>query len=105
MTSRYSKALPKSWQGLAEVFTALGDEHRQRILLMFGKGDERTIKDVVDQVPLSRTAVTHHIRVLREAGVLVAQKRGKEVYLRPDPERVLEAIEALRGYIKDEFRL
>jgi len=105
VTNRYSKALPKSWQGLAGVFTALGDEQRQRILLMFGKGDELTIKDVVDQVPLSRTAVTHHIRVLREAGVLVAEKRGKEVYLRPDPERVLEAIEALRGYIKGEFRL
>ena len=105
VTAKYSKALPRDWRGLAEVFTALGDEHRQRILLMFERGDELTIKDVVDQVPLSRTAVTHHLRVLRESGVLEAQKRGKEVYLRPNAARVLEAIEALRSYIKDEFRL
>ena len=105
MTAKYTTALPRQWRGLAGVFTALGDEHRQRILLMFECGDELTIKEVVEQIPLSRTAVAHHLRVLRESGVLEAQKRGKEVYLKPNPQLVLEAIEALRGYLKEEFRL
>jgi DNA-binding transcriptional ArsR family regulator len=104
MLTRYSKALPRRWRGLAKVFTALGDEHRQRILLMLERGDELTIKEVVERVPLSRTAVTHHIRVLRESGVLRATKRGREVYLVPNPKLVLEAIEGLRSYIKAEFR-
>jgi DNA-binding transcriptional ArsR family regulator len=104
MLTRYSKALPLRWRGLAKVFTALGDEHRQRILLMLERGDELTIKEVVERVPLSRTAVTHHIRVLRESGVLRATKRGREVYLVPNPKLVLEAIEGLRSYIKAEFR-
>ena len=85
------------------MFTALGDEHRQRILLMFERGEELTIKAIAEQVPLSRTAVTHHIRALRDAGVLTAEKRGKEVYLRPDPKRVLDAIEGLRSYIQEEY--
>jgi len=105
MPGKYAKALPRDWKGLAQVFTALGDEHRQRILLMFQKNEELTIKDIVDQVPLSRTAVTHHIRALRESGVLTAEKRGKEVYLTPDPKRVLDAIEGLRSYIKEEYGL
>jgi ArsR family transcriptional regulator len=105
MPGKYSKALPRDWKGLAQVFTALGDEHRQRILLMFQTNEELTIKDIAEQVPLSRTAVTHHIRALRESGVLTAEKRGKEVYLRPDPKRVLDAIEALRSYIKEEYGL
>jgi DNA-binding transcriptional ArsR family regulator len=56
-------------------------------------------------VPLSRTAVAHHVRALRDSGVLTAEKRGKEVYLKPDPKRVLDAIEGLRSYIKEEYGL
>ena len=86
------------------MFSALGDEQRQRILLMFERGEELTIKDVFEACPLSRTAVTHHIRVLREAGVLVAEKRGKEVYLKPDAGVVLDALDRLRDYIREELR-
>ena len=103
VSARYSKALPREWSELAQVFTALGDEHRQRILLMFHRAQELTIKDIAEQVPLSRTAVTHHIRTLRDSGVLTAEKRGKEVYLRPDPERVRDAIDGLRRYIRKEY--
>ena len=103
MTTSYDRALPRRWEGLAEVFTALGDVHRQKMLLMFRRGDEKTISQIVEHVPLSRTAVAHHLNVLRHAGVLQAQRRGKEVYLKPATERILEAIEGLRSYIKDEF--
>jgi len=85
------------------VFTALGDEHRQRILLMFDRGEELTIKDIADACPLSRTAITHHIRVLRVAGVLKAVKRGKEIFLQPDAAMVTQALDAVRGYIREEL--
>jgi DNA-binding transcriptional ArsR family regulator len=103
MAKSYHRALPRRWTDMARVFTALGDEHRQRILLMFGRDEELTIKDIADACPLSRTAITHHIRVLREAGVLRAEKRGREVFLSPDPRRALDAIEALRVYIRERL--
>ena len=103
MSKAYTRALPRKWSGLARVFTALGDENRQRILLMFEKAEELTIKDVFEACPLSRTAISHHIRVLREAGVLTAEKRGKEVFLKPAPQKVLDAMDALREYIRDEL--
>jgi DNA-binding transcriptional ArsR family regulator len=101
----YEDSLPKRWQGVAGVFTALGDECRQRILLMFGPDKELTIKAVADEIPLSRTAVTHHIKVLCASGVLRSEKRGKEVFLRIDPQAVLEAIEAVRNYVRGKFRI
>jgi len=101
--ARYQRALPGKWRGMAAVFTALGDEHRQRILLMFRRGEELTIKQIVDACPLSRTAAAHHIRVLREAGVLHAEKRGKAVYLRPNPASVVAALNGVRDYIREEF--
>lgn len=103
MYARYQRALPRKWYGLAAVFTALGDEHRQRILLMFRHGEELTIKQIVDACPLSRTATAHHIGVLRAAGVLRAEKRGKAVYLRPDPATVVAALGRLRDYIREAF--
>ena len=104
MLRKYHAALPKRWHGLARVFSALGDEQRQRILLMFERDEELTIKDIFEACPLSRTAVTHHVRVLREAGVLSAEKRGKEVYLKPDAALVQEALERLREYIDEELQ-
>jgi DNA-binding transcriptional ArsR family regulator len=101
MMKKYQNALPRRWQGLARVFRALGDEQRQRILLMFERGEELTVKDIFDACPLSRTAVAHHVRVLREAGVITAEKRGKEVFLKPNPSAVLEALERLRDYIEE----
>ena len=103
MSRKYQSALPRRWHGLARVFRALGDEQRQRILLMFQRGEELTIKDIYESCPLSRTAVTHHVRVLREAGVLSAEKRGKEVFLAPNPGVVTEALDRLRDYIEEEF--
>ena len=95
--------MPRKWHGLARVFSALGDEQRQRILLMFERDEELTIKDIFEACPLSRTAVSHHVGVLREAGVLSEEKRGKEVFLKPDPDVVLEALARLRDYIEEEL--
>lgn len=103
MSRRYHTALPKKWHGLARVFSALGDEQRQRILLMFERGEELTIKEIFEACPLSRTAVTHHVRVLRDAGVLNAEKRGKEVYLKPDAALVRKALDSLGEYIEEEL--
>ena len=104
MSRKYQAALPRKWLGLARVLSAVGDEQRQRILLMFERDEELTIKDIFDACPLSRTAVTHHIRVLRDAGVLTAEKRGKEVFLKPQPAVVLDALARLRDYIEAELK-
>jgi DNA-binding transcriptional ArsR family regulator len=103
MGRSYQKILPARWAGLARVFTALGDECRQRMLLLFGPDEEITIKDIARACPLSRTAVAHHVRVLRDAGVLRARKSGREVYLSIDTSRVLDALDALRDYVREKL--
>ena len=37
MHKNYMRAMPREWRGMARVFVALGDEHRQRILLTFDR--------------------------------------------------------------------
>lgn len=65
---------------MSRVFGALGDEHRQRILLTFEPGERLNVGQIAEVSTLSRSAVSHHLKVLREAGVLESRKEGKEVY-------------------------
>ena len=82
---------------------ALGDAHRQRILLLFEPGEQIGMQQVLETSTLSRTAVSHHLRVMREAGVLVSEKIGKEVFYRIDKDYVRGQLAAVIDYIDGEL--
>lgn len=80
MKTDYSRAIPSQWRHMAKVFEALGDEHRQRLVLSFEPGERVNVGQLAEVSTLSRSTVSHHLKVLREAGVLQSEKIGKEVY-------------------------
>lgn len=98
----YARALPRAWRRTARIFVALGDPHRQRILLMFEPGERLSVREIVAASTLSRTAVAHHLKVLREAGVLHSEKIGKEVWHRSDPEAVRAALTDALDFLDDQ---
>ena len=100
MIRAYGKAIPKAWRRIARIFVALGDPHRQRMVLMFEPGERLNIGQIVGASTLSRTAVTHHLRVLRDAGVLHSEKIGREVYFWPDADAVRDALDAVKDYVR-----
>ena len=100
MRKDYSRAIPRAWRDIAKVYVALGDEHRQRILLTFERGERLNVAQIVNVSTLSRTAVSHHLRILREAGVLSSRKEGKEVYFWINREFLIESMEAVVEYIR-----
>ena len=65
---------------MSRVFTALGDEHRQRILLLFEPGERLNVGQVAEVSTLARSTVSHHLKILREANVLQSEKIAKEVW-------------------------
>lgn len=91
--------LPDEWSDVARVFTALGENYRQRILLAFEPGERLSIQEIVEQVPLSRTAVVYHLKVLREAGLLVGEKSGRRTLYHLDTGRLQWALDALQTYL------
>ncbi len=93
------RAIPKEWRNIAKMFTALGDEHRQRILLTFEPNERLNVSQIVEVSTLSRTAVSHHLRVLREAGVLDSVKEGKEVYFSLDKKFVTDSLTTVVDYM------
>ena len=100
MNRNYLRAVPKEWRNLSRVFTALGDEHRQRILLTFSRGERLNVGRIVEVSTLSRTTVSHHLKILRLAGVLRSEKVGKEVWFWIDRAFLLGALGAVHDYIR-----
>jgi DNA-binding transcriptional ArsR family regulator len=102
MKRNYMRAMPKEWRALAKVFVALGDEHRQRILLTFEKGERLTVGQIAEVATLSRPAVSHHLKILRDAGVLAAERAGREVYLRINREVLEGTLATVLDYVRAE---
>jgi len=99
---KFIQTIPTEFKNTADVFVALGDEHRQRILLSFEKGEKLNILQLVSNSALSRTAVTHHIKVLQHAGVLDSEKVGKEVFFWINKTRLVDALTSVLNYAQEE---
>ncbi len=72
---------------LAHVFKALGDPVRLRLLSLIAShtGGEACVCDLTDAFDLSGPTISHHLKVLREAGTIDGQRRGTWVYYRVRP--------------------
>lgn len=82
---------------LARLFKLLGDPNRLRILFTIG-GEERSVSEIIEATALPQTLASFHLRVLREAGVVVASRRGAFVYYRLTHSELLERLRGLEPY-------
>lgn len=64
---------------LAELLKALADETRLTILTMLQDG-EMCVCEIMDALPFSQPAVSHHLKILRQAGLITDRRQGKWIY-------------------------
>jgi DNA-binding transcriptional ArsR family regulator len=78
-----------------DPFDALGDPNRRAIVELLGVR-EHSVQELADALPISRPAVSRHLRLLKHAGLVVEQPRGtRRIYQLHD-----QGVEALRTYIE-----
>ncbi|WP_435175888.1 ArsR/SmtB family transcription factor [Actinacidiphila sp. bgisy145] len=72
---------------LAAVFKALGDPVRLRLLSMIASraGGEVCVCDLTPAFDLSQPTISHHLKLLKQAGLIDSERRGTWVYYRPLP--------------------
>jgi DNA-binding transcriptional ArsR family regulator len=82
---------------LARVFAALADPARLRLLGLIAGADggEICACDLVEPLGRSQPTVSHHLKVLREAGLVEGERRGTWIWYRVVPERVDAVRDAL----------
>lgn len=60
------------------VFTMLQDENRQQILMLLFDNKNMSVTELTDRLSLSRPAVSHHLKLLLDGGLVTVTKNGKE---------------------------
>ena len=70
------------FQECRSAFTALGDETRQLILMVLLEGDLSGIRvgEIAEKTHLTRPSVSHHLQILKEAGIVAMRKEGTKNY-------------------------
>ncbi len=94
-------------QPAGDPFDALGDPHRRAIVELLRDGD-RSVTEIADELPISRPAVSRHLRLLREAGLVAQEPRGTRRVYRLHEEGVDEVrlfLEQVWGDAARRFRL
>jgi ArsR family transcriptional regulator len=88
---------PAEREALAARFKALSDPARVAIVNRLAAVDEVCVCDLNASLDLSQPTVSHHLRVLREAGLVEASRRGTWAYYRLVPDAVRELRNTLGG--------
>ncbi len=83
---------------ISALFGALADDRRRAILDLL-RGGTLTVNRIAEEFSVSRPAISRHLRVLREAGLVREEKRGRERFYELDPTAVGEAVEHLKPYL------
>lgn len=84
---------------IQEFLRALASETRQRILFLFVDLQERTVSQVAAQAGLGQSTASEHLTILKQAGLVVARREGKEVYYAPDRAHILAMLKSLTEVI------
>jgi ArsR family transcriptional regulator len=82
-------------QALATMFKALADPARVKIMSMLLNAEEVCACDISDGIGKSQATASHHLKILKDSGLAVSEKRGTWVYYRAVPERLAALGDAL----------
>jgi DNA-binding transcriptional ArsR family regulator len=90
-----STAKPSTLHKSAPVFWALGDETRLRLIALLCAGGALSIAQLTASTDITRQAVTKHLQVLADAGLVRNLKQGRERLWEFEPDRLEEARRSL----------
>ena len=98
--------LASDFEECQEILCALGDENRQHLILemmKMGKCSGVRVGDITEKTHLSRPAVSHHLQILKRAGILKARKEGTMNFYYFDPD--MESFGQLIGVLQKALEI
>lgn len=95
-----SKARPLEDTALLELFKSLASEKRIELMFtVFGDKQEHTVGEVAERLQIANSTASAHLAILRRAGILLAEKRAREVYFRVNKDAVQSLVRHLEHWL------
>lgn len=83
-----AKDVIKLFHQAEPLFVALGDPHRQQIIVQLLQTHKLSVNSITDATPLSRPAVSHHLKILAQAGLVSVEQRGTQRFYHLSDESI-----------------
>ncbi|WP_345784153.1 ArsR/SmtB family transcription factor [Paenibacillus lacisoli] len=97
-----SKQAFQVFQQCIPVFETLRDPHRQRIILTLCEQGELTVNEIAEQSLLSRPAISHHLKLLREHGLIAVKQQGTQRIYSASLTSSIGLLKELTGLLEQE---
>ncbi|WP_223069060.1 ArsR/SmtB family transcription factor [Paenibacillus caui] len=85
------------------IFQALGDVNRQQIIMLLLEQDRLNVNQITERMNLSRPAVSHHLKILRQAGLIAFNRNGNEKFYSLSSKEFLKLIKELIQAIEQSY--
>ena len=82
------------------LLDGIRDRARLEIILLLGKSKSMNVTEIASHFRISRPAVSHHLKVLKDAGIVRSEKTGQEIYYRLDADRVVSGLRRIADWIE-----
>jgi DNA-binding transcriptional ArsR family regulator len=80
-----------------DVFQAIADPTRREIISMLAQNPQN-INTIADRFPTSRVAISKHLKILAECGLVIVQQQGRERICEAQPEKLREVADWVEQY-------
>ena len=87
----------------AEICSGLADP--RRILIIYALSEQsRNVSQIADEVDISQPAASRHLTILRERGIVSANRVGQSVIYMLQDQRIIQALDLLRAVLADKLK-
>ncbi|KQY94568.1 ArsR family transcriptional regulator [Paenibacillus sp. Root52] len=90
------------FQNCIPLFQVLSDNHRQSILLMLSERGKMTVNEITEQSSLSRPAISHHLKLLLEKGLISVEQKGTQRYYSASLQSSVAMLKELVAALEEE---
>ncbi len=82
------------------LLNGVRDETRMQIVLLLAENKAMNVGEITAQFKVSRPAISHHLKVLKDAGIVRSEKTGQEVYYHLDRARIVAGLRQIADAIE-----
>jgi len=90
------------FENLSPYFQGLGDPVRQQIVALLINKENMNVTQIAEHIPMSRPTVSHHLKILRQSGLLKVQKKGTEMFYSLEFNEVIKLMKQLVHFVEEE---